>query len=49
MENQNKVPNEQINPVSRKTNEEIDEDEDGGSEKDDQKNTDGKKPKGSFK
>ena len=29
MENQNKVPTEQINPVSRKTNEEIDEDENG--------------------
>jgi hypothetical protein len=29
MENQNKVPIEQINPVSRKTNEEIDEDENG--------------------
>lgn len=29
MENQNKVPTEQINPVSRKTNEEIDEDDNG--------------------
>jgi hypothetical protein len=29
MENQNKVPTEHINPVSRKTNEEIDEDENG--------------------
>ncbi|MFD0941482.1 hypothetical protein [Pedobacter boryungensis] len=29
MENQKRVPVEQINPVSRKTNEEIDEDEVG--------------------
>ena len=29
MKNQNKVPTQQINPVSRKTNEEIDEDENG--------------------